>query len=117
MSAVLGGLRSIMIAALEEQDPIREHEVDESMFLAEAAGPGARQDVFQRLRFAEPREWVPEARIDKVKNLESDFAVRLHPVPEIVPELRLKDCKALRLAWTGHSSGPSPISCRRSSTV
>jgi hypothetical protein len=86
-----------VITALEEHDPILQHEVDEPVFLVEAPRPGARQDVFQWLWFAEPRERVPEARLDKLKGLESDLAVRFYPIPKIVPELRLEDRKALCL--------------------
>lgn len=56
-----------MISGLEKVDPVVPNEVDEAMFLGQAARPGSREQMFQGLRFPDAGEGLSKDRFEKAK--------------------------------------------------
>src|SRR5213593_4564683 len=81
----------VMIACLQEVDPVRADEIDDAMFLRQAAGPGSRGEELQRLRPPDPGKGLAHDGLDQIERPERDLAVRIDPVPKILAELWVKD--------------------------
>jgi hypothetical protein len=81
----------IVIARLEEIDPIFMDDIDDPVLLGQPPRPRTREDVLQRLGFADAGERISQNGLDEVQSPQSDSAINLDPVPEIFPKLRLKD--------------------------
>lgn len=47
--------------------------------------------MLQRLGLANAGEGISQNGLDEVQSPQSDFAINLDPMPEILPELRLKN--------------------------
>ena len=60
---------SVVVAGLQEVDPIVLHEVDDAMFLGQAARPGAGVEILQRLRLADAGEGIAENGLDQIRML------------------------------------------------
>ena len=90
-----GQAESIVIASLEEVDPLGSHAVHQSMLLGEPARPDVRAHCPQRLRFPDTVERIAQDRVDQVEQPECRFAIRFDPPPQIVQE----DTRDTRLAF------------------
>src|ERR1051325_6980647 len=82
---------SVVIARLQELDPIVRDEINDPMFLGETARPSSSGQVFERLGLADPGERIAHDRFDEIEGTERDFAVGLYPVAEILAELGMED--------------------------
>lgn len=80
-----------MITRLEEVDPIRADQIDEAMFLGDAAGPRSRRQVLQWFRFADPHKWIAYDGLDEVEHSQRDGPICRHPEAKVLAELWMKD--------------------------
>lgn len=81
----------IMIPTLEKIDPVIADEVDNAMFLGEAAGPDAGGEILEGFGFADAGEGIAHDGLYQVEGAERHLAVSLDPVAQVVTELRLED--------------------------
>jgi hypothetical protein len=91
LDSVITRGRLIVEARLEEVDPIVRNTVDDPMFLREAARPDAGSQIFEGLRSAYSREWIPEDCFDKIKRPKRNPSVCLDPISQVFDELGLED--------------------------
>lgn len=82
---------SIMISGLEEIDAVVADEVNEAVFLGEAAGTDAGGKILERFRFADTAEGIAYDGLDKIEGTQRHLAVGLDPVAEVVVEFRLEN--------------------------
>jgi hypothetical protein len=79
-----------MIPALQEIDAFVADEIDDTVFLGQAARPYAGAEIFQGLGFADSGKGVAHDRLDKVKCPERGFTVCLDPEAKVFTEFRLE---------------------------
>ncbi len=84
-----------MVPALQEVDARRSDEVDETVFLGQAAGPGAGELVLQRLRLADAGERVAQHGLDEAQEPQGGRAVVLDPPGEVGEEVPVEERLAL----------------------
>lgn len=80
----------IMVSCLEEINAVIAHQVDDAMLLREAPGPYAGSEVFKRLGPSDAPKGVPHDSLYDIQRTQGDLAVRFHPVPQVISELRMK---------------------------
>jgi hypothetical protein len=81
---------SVMITGLYKINPFMPNNIYKPMFLRNSARPNTWPKKFKRFGLADPLERVSHYRFDQLKNSKGGFAVRLHPVPQILPKLLLE---------------------------
>jgi hypothetical protein len=82
---------SVVIPRLKKTYALGGHRVHQPMLLSDPARPRPREDVLQRLGFAETLERIAHHGFHEIENAESDAAVGFDPVAEVLPELRMED--------------------------
>ena len=70
----------VVIAGLDELDPVVEDEVDDAVFLGEPARPRSLQLVSQRLGPADSAEGLPHDRFDQIESSERDSSLGRNPI-------------------------------------
>ena len=65
------------------------------MLLCQSTRPNASIEVLQRLRFADALERISHDRFDQIESAQRGFSILLHPVPQIIPELWVKNGDAI----------------------
>lgn len=76
-----------MITRLEKVDLSFLHPVDNSVFLVDTTRPSIRVEMFQRLRLAWPIKCISHGGFNQTKHFESESAICLNPVFEILEKL------------------------------
>ena len=84
-----------MVSGLQEIDPVVPDEIDEAMFLSEAAGPDAWSQIFERFRLADSGKGISHDRLDQGEGSQGCLAVGLNPVSQVVTEFRLENGLAM----------------------
>jgi hypothetical protein len=102
-------VRSIVIAAHEEVDPVITHQVEESMLLRDSTGPDVRTQVPERFWLSDSAEGVTYHRFDEIQHTEGNAPVDIDPVPEIFPKLVLKDTDSRFLPGSGFTRAQAPL--------
>jgi hypothetical protein len=100
-----------VIAGLEEADSVGANQVNDPVFLCEAARPRARWKVLERFRLADATKGVAEHRLDNTESTKRHLPVGFCPESEVFDELRLKDRQAFRRT---RGTRGVPISCQGS---
>ena len=80
-----------MIARLEEIDAIGRHQIHDTMFFREAAGPCTGKHIFERLGLSNSFKWIPENRFNDFESAERYLSIRFNPVSKILTKFWLKD--------------------------
>lgn len=100
----------VMIAGLKEVNPIAVDEINQPMFLCNAAGPRSRGQVFQWLRFADTRKWIAHNGLNEITHPKRNRPIRTNPVAKVLTEFWLEDGLAsTRLAWLRSRPGPGAL--------
>lgn len=81
-----------MVSRLEKVDAVVGYEIHDSMFLRQAPRPCAGREIFQRLRLADPREWIPHDGFDDFQRAQCNPSIHRDPVPQVLPKFGLKYC-------------------------
>ena len=89
-----------MVARLQEVDLGALHKVDEAMLLGYASRPRARQNVLQRLGFADSGKGIADDGLDEVEHPQRNLAIGCDPELEVFPKLSMKDGETLALTGT-----------------
>ena len=71
---------SVVVAALQELDPVGLDQVDTAMLLRNASGPDIGPEVFQRFGLADAVEGVAQDGLDQLQQPLGGAAIRLNPV-------------------------------------
>ncbi len=100
----------IVIASLEEIDPLFTHQIYEPVLLGDSARPSAWAQILQGFGFSNALEWVAYHGFDKRYDPERDFSILLDPVLQIFNELGLKDS----IPSLGRQGPPPPLAPPRS---
>lgn len=79
-----------MIPRLNKIHALMSDDIDQAMFLRDSAGPNARAEKLDRFRLADSLKGVQHDRFNQLKNAQRRLPIRLHPISQILPELRLK---------------------------
>jgi hypothetical protein len=74
---------------LQEIYPLISDQIDETVFLPQAAGPGSWRQVFQRLGLANAAERVAQNGFNQIKGPQSDLAVGCYPIAQIFNEFAM----------------------------
>ena len=90
--------RSVMISRLKEIDSTLRNHVDDAVLFCKPARPSAGRKIFQRLRFSDSREGIPNNSFNEVQRAKSCFSICLDPEPEVLNELRLEHCHPFPVA-------------------
>src|SRR4051794_38211548 len=77
---------SVVIAGLKELDSFFRHDVDQPMLLREASGPRAGNQVLQRLRLPDSREWIAEDCFDEIERTKRDLPFVSNPEAKVFPK-------------------------------
>jgi len=93
-----------MITRLEEINPIRLNQINNSMFFRKTARPRTRQRVFERFRFSDPLKWITQNRFDEIERSEDNLSIRCYPVSEVFNELRLKNRDSFAFSFSQDSA-------------
>lgn len=70
----------IMVARLQEIDPIVTYHVDEPMFLRNTARPDIPTEIFEWFWFPNPAKWIAYDRFYQGQDAKSGTAIGLDPV-------------------------------------
>ena len=84
-----------MVTGLKEIDGFVADAIYQTVFLRDAPRPTAGEEISKRLGFTQAFEWIAHHRFDQIQCPDGGAAVRFHPVSEVLPELRMKDCDPL----------------------
>jgi hypothetical protein len=87
-----------MVPGLEEVNGLIRDTVYQPVLLANTTRPATCQHIFQRLRLAQPLEWIPHYCLDEIQHSDCGAAFGFEPKTEVLPELRLKDRDPLRIS-------------------
>jgi len=79
-----------MVPRLKKVDTPVADKVDDSMLFGKPSRPGTAWEILERFGLPDSRERIAQNRLHKIKRSERDLSVRLHPVLQIVDELRLE---------------------------
>ena len=77
-------LVSVVVAALQELNPVGLDQVDTAMLLGNAPGPDIRTQIFQRFGFADTFEWVAQDSLHQLQQPLGGATVRLNPVLQVL---------------------------------
>ena len=87
-----------MVSSLKEIDSTLTNHVDDAVFFCESSRPSAGRKIFQRLRFSDSSEGIPNNSFDEVQRAKSNFSIGLDPEPEVLNELRLENGHPVRVS-------------------
>jgi hypothetical protein len=79
-----------VVTSLEEVDLVGADQVDDPVFLGEAAGPGARREILEWFGFADATDGVAQDRLNDGEGPEGDLPAGFDPEPEVLQELELE---------------------------
>jgi hypothetical protein len=74
----------VVVAALQEFDPVEFDQVDTAMLLRNTPGPDIRTQIFQRFGFADAIEGVALYSLHQLQQPLGGTTVRLNPVLQIL---------------------------------
>ena len=74
----------VVVAALQELDPVGLDQVDTAMLLRNAPGPDIRTQIFQRFGLADANEGVAQNGLNQLQQPLCCAAVRLNPVLQVL---------------------------------
>ena len=89
-----------MVPGLQEVDARRGDEVDETVFLGQAAGPSAGELVLERFGLADASDRVAQHRFDEAQQAQGRGPVGLDPPGEVGQEVAVEERFALRARRT-----------------
>jgi len=89
--ATFASLASVVVASLQELDPLGFHQIDATMFLSDSPRPHIWAKIFQWLWVADPLEWITQYGLDEFKEALGGAPFGLDPVAEIFNELWVED--------------------------
>lgn len=105
-------IRSVVIAGLEELDPISEDFVDQPIRLIYPARPDVAAEVLERFGFANANEGVSQDCLDQIQRTQGSLAVCFDPVAEIFEAFVLHDGGPPAFGAPAQDASSSPSSRR-----
>lgn len=100
---------SVMVSSLEEINGFIRDTVHQTVFLADTTRPAAGQHISERFRLSQSLEWISHHCLDQVQHSDCSAPFSLDPKAEVLPELRLKDRKPLRISLHPRSLDAVPL--------
>ena len=70
----------VVVAGLEEVNPLVTNEVHDPVLLRDAAGPGAWRQVLERFGLSNSREGIAEDRLNKAYHAEGRLSIGSNPI-------------------------------------
>lgn len=82
---------SVVVPSLKKIDTICAHQIDKTVLLGYAPGPGIGGNELEGLRFANAFKRITKDVFDDSNHAQGRLAIMLDPVLQILDEFRLKD--------------------------
>ena len=76
-----------MVPRLEKLDAVVEHLIDQPVHCSDPARPHIAAQLLEMLRFSDSFKWLTYYRVHEIQNAQGSFAVRVHPVMQVVAAL------------------------------
>ncbi len=79
-----------MVTSLEEVQLFATYQIDDTVFLGEAPGPGTSRKVPEWFRFPDAMKGVAQDRLNDDEGPGGDPSIGFHPEPQVLQELELE---------------------------
>jgi hypothetical protein len=87
---------SIVISALQEVDAAWANQVDETMLLSDAPGPGSGCEMLERFWLPDAVEGISDYRFDEIEDFEGGSSILSDPPTKVFQKLLLEDAFSRR---------------------